>query len=104
MTNGEIRSFNVAPPDASQPPNTVFTHHPARRTHKRRVRFGFSSTTPGASFQCFYTGGWSTCRSPQRFRRLKPGRYRFKVRAVANGKRDPTPAAWLFRVVRRHKR
>jgi hypothetical protein len=103
VTNGEIRSFTVTPPVASRPPNTVFTHHPARRTRKRRVRFGFSSTTPGASFQCFYTGGWSTCRSPQKFRRLKPGRYRFKVRAVANGKRDPTPASWLFRVVRRHK-
>ena len=31
----------------------------------------------------------------------KPGRYRFKVRAVANGKRDLTPASWLFRVLRR---
>jgi hypothetical protein len=102
VTDGEIRSFTVAPPVATGPPNTFFTRHPARRTHKRRVRFAFSSTVSGASFQCFYTGGWSRCRSPQRFRHLKPGRYRFKVRAVANGKRDPTPASWLFRVVRRH--
>jgi hypothetical protein len=102
VTNGQIRSFTVAAPVAGRAPNTVFTHHPARRTHRRRVRFAFTSSIPGASFQCFYTGGWSPCRSPQRFRHLKPGRYRFKVRAVANGKRDPTPASWLFRVVRRH--
>jgi hypothetical protein len=102
VTNGQIRSFTVAPPVAGSAPNTIFTHHPRRRTHRRRVRFAFSSSIPGASFRCFYTGGWSPCRSPQRFRHLKPGRYRFKVRAVANGKRDPTPASWLFRVVRRH--
>jgi hypothetical protein len=102
VTDGEIRSFTVAPPVAARPPNTFFTHHPARRTRKRRIRFAFSSTIPNSSFQCFYTGGWSACRSPQTFRHLKPGRYRFKVRAVANGKRDQTPASWLFRVVRRH--
>jgi hypothetical protein len=102
VTDGQIRSFTVAPPVAGSAPNTIFTHHPPRRTHRRRVWFAFSSSIPGASFRCFYTGGWSRCRSPQRFRHLKPGRYRFKVRAVANGKRDPTPASWLFRVVRRH--
>jgi hypothetical protein len=104
VTDGQIRSFTVAPPVAGAAPNTRFTHHPPRRTHRRRARFAFSSSIPGASFQCFYTGGWSQCRSPQRFRHLKRGRrYRFKVRAVANGKTDPTPASWLFKVVRRHR-
>jgi hypothetical protein len=102
VTDGQIRPFTVAAPVAGRKPNTIFTHHPARRTHRRRVRFAFTSSIPGASFRCFYTGGWSPCRSPQRFRHLKPGRYRFKVRAVANGKWDPTPASWMFRVVRRH--
>ncbi len=101
VTDGVIRSFTVAPPLAGTVPNTTFTHHPPRRTRKRRARFAFTSSLPGSSFQCFYTGGWSRCGSPQRFRHLKPGRYRFKVRAVAGGKRDPTPASWLFRVLRR---
>jgi hypothetical protein len=101
VTDGEIRSFTVAPPPEGDPPNTTIRDHPPRRTRKRRVRFAFSSSIPGASFQCFYTRGWSECQSPQKFRRLKPGRYRFKVRAVANGKRDQTPAAWRFRVLRR---
>ncbi len=101
VTDGEIRSFTVAPPVPALAPNTVLNGHPPRRTRKRRVRFEFSSTNPDASFQCYYSSGWSRCRSPQRFRRLEPGRYRFKVRAVANGKRDSTPASWLFKVARR---
>jgi hypothetical protein len=104
VTNDEVRSFTVAPPVLGSPPNTRLTRHPGRRTHKRRVIFRFSSNPPGASFQCFYTGGWTPCQSPQKFRHLKPGRYRFKVRAVANGKRDPTPATFLFKVVHRHRR
>jgi hypothetical protein len=104
VTNDEIRSFSVAPPVVGRPPNTRITRHPGHRTHRRRVTFRFSSSIPGASFQCFYTGGWTRCRSPQTFRHLRPGRYRFKVRALANGKRDPTPAKWLFKVVRQHKR
>ncbi len=102
VTEGEIRSFTVAPPVAQPAPNTILTRHPRRRTRKRRVRFDFTSNIRGATFQCHYTGGWSRCRSPQKFRRLKPGRYRFKVRAVRNGKRDQTPASWLFRIRRRH--
>lgn len=101
VTDGEVRSFRVNPPVGTPAPNTTLTRHPARRTRKRRARFAFVSSLPDASFQCHYTGGWSRCLSPQRFRHLKPGRYRFKVRAVANGKPDATPAKWLFRVLRR---
>jgi hypothetical protein len=105
VTNPEIRSFTVAtppPPPPGHPPNTFLSRHPQHRTHKRKVKFAFTSNAKGASFQCFYTGGWAKCRSPQIFRHLKPGRYRFKVRAVAGGKKDRTPAIWLFKVVRRH--
>jgi hypothetical protein len=37
--------------------------------------------------------------------KLAPGKYRFAVRAVANGAADPTPAERAFRVLRapRHK-
>jgi hypothetical protein len=103
VTNDQVRSFAVASPDpgtGGPAPNTFLTRHPGHRTHKRRVTFAFSSNIATASFRCFYTEGWSRCRSPQTFRHLKPGRYRFKVRAVANGKRDPTPASWLFKVRR----
>ena len=103
VTNDEVRSFTVARPILGNAPNTRLTRHPGHRTQRRRVVFRFSSSLPGASFQCFYTGGWTPCHSPQKFRHLKPGRYRFKVRAIANGRRDPTPARFLFKVVR-HRR
>jgi hypothetical protein len=102
VTSDEVRSFTVAEVPPGTAPNTVLRRHPAHRTHKRRIRFTFRSNLSGASFQCFYTGGWTSCRSPQIFRHLKPGRYRFKVRAVLDGKKDPSPVSWLFRVVRRH--
>jgi len=105
VTDDAIRSFTVAhrptPPPA---PQTHLTRHPPHRTHRHRVRFAFTSNIHSASFQCYYTGGWSHCRSPQTFRHLKPGRYRFKVRAVANGRRDRTPSKCFFRVMRRHHR
>jgi len=103
VTNDRIRSYTIAARErgGAPPPDTRFTRHPRHRTHHHRVTFAFSSNVHGASFQCFYTGGWSHCRSPQTFRHLKQGRYRFKVRAVADGKKDPTPARWLFRVLRR---
>ncbi len=103
VTNDEVRSFTVARPILGNAPNTRLTRHPGHRTQRRRVVFRFSSSLPGASFQCFYTGGWTPCHSPQKFRHLRPGRYRFKVRAIANGRRDPTPARFLFKVVR-HRR
>jgi hypothetical protein len=108
FVTSDARSFTVAdpvtppPPPPPEVPNTRFTRHPGHHTRRHRVSFGFTSNIPGASFQCFYTQGWTPCQSPQTFRHLKPGRYRFRVRAVANGKRDPTPASFLFKVVRRH--
>jgi hypothetical protein len=98
----DVRSFTVAPVPPGTIPNTVLKRHPRHRTHKRKIRFRFRASVPGASFQCFYTGGWTRCRSPQIFRHLKPGRYRFKVRAILDGKKDATPIKWLFKVVRRH--
>jgi len=80
--------------------DTFLTDHPRHRTHKRKVTFAFSSDVNGASFQCFYAQGWAKCRSPHTFRHLKPGRYRFQVRAIVNGVKDPTPASWTFRILR----
>jgi hypothetical protein len=103
VTDDEIRSFTVANPPAGRTPNTNIVRHPPRRTRKRRARFAFRSTIQSGYFQCYYTDGWKGCRSPLKFRHLRPGRYRFKVRAVANGRKDPTPASWLFKVVRRKR-
>lgn len=77
------------------------------------VRFTFSSTTAGAGFECslgrrvkpqgkkarFVGQAFKGCKSPKGYR-LKPGRYRFQVRAVSGGSRDSSPAQFGFKVIR----
>lgn len=97
------------------PPETKITKGPKGKvtTHRKltTVKFRFSSTSAGASFQCRLLGlggkkakaskatPFRTCVSPKAYH-LKPGRYRFEVRAVLAGLVDPTPAKRSFRVVR----
>jgi hypothetical protein len=85
---------------------------------KATVTFTFSSTIAGSSFQCRLVkapvknakkkktpvGSFSSCRSPKVLK-LAPGKYRFAVRAVADGAADPTPAERAFKVLRapRHR-
>jgi hypothetical protein len=93
------------------PPKVVRT-----KGAKATVKFTFSSTVSGSTFQCrlikaakgkgkkkakaIFVG----CRSPKVLH-LAPGKYRFAVRAVAAGVADPSPAESPFRVVRapRHR-
>jgi streptogramin lyase len=89
---------------------------------KATVRFTFSSTVTGATFQCRLTKAtpgkkkkakaskaakpaFAACRSPKVLT-LVPGKYRFAVRSVAAGVIDGSPAEKAFRVVRapRHHR
>jgi virginiamycin B lyase len=83
------------------------------RTKGKRasVKFRFSSTTAGATFECALVKKpvkkgkkapkpkFRSCKSPKKLK-LRPGRYRFSVRAVSAGLVDPTPATRSFRVVR----
>jgi hypothetical protein len=97
--------FTINPRPAStvgpgSEPKTFLDKHPRHRTHKRKVKFAFSSDVTGAHFQCLFAQGWAKCKSPHIFRHLKPGRYKFKARAVVSGVEDPTPASWVFKVLR----
>lgn len=104
FNQSSIRTLTITPLSPYTPganaPNTFLTHHPRHRTHKRKVTFTFRSNVAGASFRCLYAAGWANCRSPHIFRHLKPGRYRFEAQAVVNGVEDPTPASWIFKVLR----
>jgi hypothetical protein len=105
------RMFTISPlpaplaslASAAPEPDTILRRRPKRRTRKRKVKFAFSSNLPGAQFQCLFAKGWDSCRSPHAFRRLKPGRYKFAVLAIVNGVGDPTPASWIFKVLRRRR-
>jgi subtilase family protein len=78
--------------------------------HRARFRFTGSGGRAPISFQCKLRRPnhgaqrarkrrFRSCSSPVAFRNLKPGRYRFKVRAVdAAGQVDTTPAKRKFRI------
>jgi hypothetical protein len=100
-----VRKLTITPRPAStvgpgNEPKTFMDKHPRHRTHNRKVKFAFSSDVAGAHFQCLFAQGWEKCRSPHVFRHLRPGRYKFKARAVVNGVEDPTPVSWVFKVLR----
>ncbi|MCA1700155.1 MAG: hypothetical protein LC790_15120, partial [Actinobacteria bacterium] len=88
----------------SAAPNTRITR--ARvSSRKRRAVFRFRASVQASGFQCRLKRGrrsarFRRCRSPKTYRRLRPGRYTFQVRATGPGGTDPTPAAKKFRVKR----
>ena len=70
---------------AALPPRAAITRRPRARTRKRRLRLAFTADQP-ATFECrLDRRRFEPCASPIRVR-VRPGRHRFRVRAVnANG-------------------
>jgi len=87
--NNRIQKF------APLPPRPALKKGPKGKTKKRKAVFffRFRSPTPGARFQCRLTGQrvpkkqkrWRRCRSPKRYKGLRPGRKVFWVRATLRG-------------------
>jgi hypothetical protein len=86
-------------------PNTVLGKAPKKRIKvlkTARVRFSFSSATPGATFQCrIDKKAYAPCTSPKAYT-LRIGSHKFSVRAVVAGVPDPTPATYAIRVLKKH--
>lgn len=81
-------------------PETTITKGPKGRTHSRNVRFKFVSSEPGSKFECkLDRQKFKPCKSPKTYRKLKPGKHVFKVRALKGKKVDPTPAKRRFKVL-----
>jgi|GEM_PF-472440 len=94
-----------APEAAPVPPNTRIVGKPRRRTRDRTPTLRFGADLSGASFQCTIDRArFRGCRSPYTTKRLRPGRHRFRVRAVLGGAVDPTPAMFAFKVLGGAKR
>lgn len=101
-----------APPPLPSP-QTKIDKGPKKveKTRKKRakVKFRFSSPTPGVTFECWLMRAskkaqpailkYKACNSPKVYR-LRPGKYKFRVRAVNGGVPDLTPAVRNFRIVR----
>jgi hypothetical protein len=83
------------------PPQTTITKGP-KRTHKRTVKFKFKSSEANSTFKCkLDRKPFKKCRSPKKYKKLKPGKHVFKVKAKdAAGNVDPTPAKRVFRILK----
>jgi CSLREA domain-containing protein len=80
-------------------PDTRITRGP-RKTHATTVKFKFVSTEDGAKFECkLDRQKFKPCKSPKKYKGLKPGKHVFKVRAVKGKKVDPTPAKRKFKIL-----
>jgi hypothetical protein len=94
------------PPVAERPdttsPQTKIVAGPGRGLGGRIAAFRFRSSEPRSTFRCKLDRRKAArCRSPKRYRRLRPGRHVFRVWATdAAGNKDPTPARRRFRVPR----
>jgi hypothetical protein len=81
-------------------PRTKILEGP-RRLRRAVARFEFESDEPDSVFLCRLDGKpFDLCRSPRRYRGLKPGKHLFEVRAVdSDGHADPSPARKRFAVL-----
>ncbi len=104
ITNGDGTGHAAIVVTKDTRPQTVLTKKPASPDSSSSATFEFSSPT-GVSFECSLDGGpdggpvFSPCTSPRSYTALFDDTHVFSVRAVnALGKRDPTPAAWVWEV------
>jgi hypothetical protein len=88
------RSFTVD----TVAPQTTITKRPAKRTTKRKVKFGFTASEAGVTFECKLDNrAYRPCTSPKKYR-VKLGKHTFLVRATdAAGNLDATPAKYRFK-------
>ncbi|HEU5142179.1 MAG TPA: hypothetical protein VFU04_03370 [Solirubrobacterales bacterium] len=83
------------------PPQTTIVKGPKGKVEAKTARFRLSSSEPGSTFECkLDRKPFRKCKSPKKYKGLKPGKHVFKVRARdAAGNVDRTPAKRRWRIV-----
>ena len=83
------------------PPLTKIGKHPPKKSKKTNAKFAFVADEAGVSFQCkLDKKKFAACKSPRKYKHLKPGKHVFKVRAVdATGNVEPQPAQYKFQIL-----
>jgi hypothetical protein len=92
------------PPDTTAPETKI--DKTSLRAAARSAKFWFSASEPAQGFLCrLDKAPFKPCGSPRAYKRLKPGRHTFGVKAIdAAGNVDASPAVVHFRVPRPEKR
>jgi hypothetical protein len=86
------------PPDTTAPQTTITKAKISQS--KRKATFKFSSSEPASMFECkLDKKPLKGCTSPKTYKKLKPGKHKFKVVATDKaGNADPTPAVAKFKI------
>ncbi|HEX3563406.1 MAG TPA: hypothetical protein VHU24_11255 [Solirubrobacterales bacterium] len=68
-----------------------------------KATFKFSASGQSTGFRCALVNKhkkpkFKSCKSPKTYKKLKPGKYTFEVRAVGRGGPDPSPAKTKFKI------
>jgi glucose/arabinose dehydrogenase len=91
---------NKPPTEEQVAPRAKLGSHPPKSTGSRTARFVFSSSQPGVGFRCkLDRRAYKACRSPQTYRKLKPGSHRFAVVAISAGEQGK-PARFSWKVLK----
>jgi hypothetical protein len=90
------------PPPPPPKPNTILSKAKIDAA-KGTATFKFKAKGQSTGFQCALVkkhkkAKFKKCHSPKTFKKLKPGKYTFKVRAVGPGGTDPSPAKKKFTI------
>jgi CSLREA domain-containing protein len=82
------------------PPKVTITKAPKAKSSKTTAKFKFKSNEAGSKFQCkLDKGKFKTCRSPKTYKKLKPGKHVFKVRATDKAGNVSKPAKRKFTIL-----
>ncbi|HZJ29066.1 MAG TPA: choice-of-anchor D domain-containing protein [Solirubrobacterales bacterium] len=100
---GTAPTLTPAPPPPFLEPRAAIVHRPSKRTRKRHAAFWLRGSPTAARFVCKldHQPYFTVCRSAARYRKLRPGRHRFAVRALDGNGRWGRPTVFRWRVVKR---
>lgn len=81
-------------------PKATITKGPKAQTTSTTAKFKFKSNETGSTFQCkLDKGKFKKCKSPKTYKKLKPGKHVFKVRATDKAGNVGKPATKKFTIV-----
>ncbi len=81
-------------------PTVKITKGPKAKSASTIAKFKFKASEAGSSFQCkLDKGKFKSCRSPKTYKKLKPGKHLFKVRATDKAGNVGKPAKRKFTVL-----
>jgi hypothetical protein len=88
----------TSPPDIT--PKVTITKAPKAKSKSTTAKFTFKSNEAGSKFQCkLDKGKFMSCRSPQTYKKLKPGKHTFQVKATDAAGNVSKPVKRTFTVV-----